>query len=205
MANSQLQAKKRNNSINPRQLRSSGKLPATLYGKEMESISIELDTKDFIATYKKDKFAVFELNVDNKNYSAVVKKVQIKPTTDAYLNVEFQHVKADVAIKMTVPVKIVGKSPAVKSGGDLVVNFSEMEIECLPANIPHSIDVDITVLVEYEDSITVSDVVYPKGVKSLETPDALVVKVSTPKTAEQIEAEEAAHAAMPQQQETQES
>lgn len=189
MATSQLNAKKRDNSVNPRQLRSAGKLPATIYGKGMESVSLEMDMKEFIATYKKDKYAIFDLNVDNKNFKAVVKKVQMKPTTDNILNVEFLQIKEDSSIKMTIPVKTVGESPAAKAGGNLTVMLNEMEVECLPANIPQSIDIDISKLENYEDSITAGQISYPQGVTSTLDPEMIVAKVSAPKAAATEEAE----------------
>lgn len=197
MSKAQLKAKKRSDSLNPRQLRAEGKLPATIYGKGIESVSIELDTKEFYSVYKKDKTAIFELKVDKNTYSTVVKRVQMKPQTDNLLNVEFQNITAGAKVKMTVPVEIIGISPAVKAGGELIVTMTEMEIECDPSAIPHSIDVDISKLENFEDSLTVAQLSYPEGVKSLASTEAYVVKVATPKTEEQLEAEEAKHAEMP--------
>ena len=192
MSKSQLTAKTRNNSLNPRQLRSSGKLPATLYGKGMDSVSLELDSKEFATTYKKDKNAIFELKVDKEIYSTIVKKVQVKAINDNLLNVEFQHIRADEAIRITVAIKFVGESPAVKAGGDLITNITEMEVECLPADIPSAIEIDLSKLKNLEDTITVADVSYPKGVKPIENSKTFIVKVATPKSLEQLAAEEAA-------------
>lgn len=187
MAKSQLTAKKRNNSLNPRQLRSSGKVPATLYGRGMESISIEVDTKEFTNTYKKDKYAIFELNIENKTFNSIVKKVQKKPTGDNVLNIEFLHIREDETVKITVPIKITGESPAVKAGAELSVNLTEMEVECLPADMPNAIELDISKLENYEDFITVEQINYPEGVKSLLNPDVAVVRASVPKAPEETE------------------
>lgn len=188
MSKSQLAAEKRNNDLNPRQLRSSGKVPATLYGKGMDSISLELDLKNFANAYKKDKNAIFELRVDNQAFSTIVKRVQVQYTNDSILNVEFQQIRENEVVRMTVPIEILGKSPAVVAGGDLIINYTEMEVECLPADIPHSIKIDISGLEKLEDSITVSEVNYPKGVRSIETADDIVVKVAAPKVVKEEEA-----------------
>lgn len=192
MSRSTLTAENRNEKLNPRQLRSTGKVPATLYGKGMESLSIELDLKEFVTTYKKDRNAIFELKVGKSVYNTVVKKVQVLASKDTVLNIEFQNIRADEPVRMTVPVKFVGVSPAVKAGAELIVNLTEMEIECLPADIPSVIEVDIAPLAEVDDFITVAQVKYAQGIKPIEAKDTPVVKASTPKTAEEIEAELAA-------------
>lgn len=193
MAKSQVIAQKRNASLNPRQLRATGKVPATLYGKGLDqSISLELDCKSFMSTYKKDKNALLELQVEDKIYNALVRKVQVKALNDAVQNIEFMMIRADHTLKVVVPVEFKGKSAAVTAGGELSINLTQMHVECFPADIPHSIEVDISQLKEIEDIITVADVTYPKGVKPAEVPGMLIVKAVLPKTAEQIEAELAA-------------
>ena len=185
MSKGNLNTTKRDFSINPRKLRRSGKVPATLYGKGMESISMEFDINEFVSIYKKDKNAIFEIKANKETFTAIVKKVQIKPVNDKILHVEFQKISADALIKITVAVEIIGESPAIKAGGDMMVSFAEMEVECLPADIPSSIKVDISGIENLEDSILVSEVNYPKGVRPLVDTNAIVVKVSAPKAAEE--------------------
>ncbi len=195
MSKSALTAKKRDNSKNPRQLRSSGKLPATLYGKDTESISLELDAKEFAIAYKKDKNAIFTLSIDKDSYDSIVKKVQRETLKDSLLNVEFQRIRSDATVKMIVPLEIVGVSPAVKAGGTLSSDLTEIEVECLPANIPSIIQVDISVLENLDESITLADVKYPQGVQPTGTPETPVLRVSAPTSAEpEVSEEEGAEA-----------
>jgi large subunit ribosomal protein L25 len=184
MSKNKLAAQKRENSLTPNQLRRSGKIPATLYGQGMESISIEMDGKTFATSYKKDKNAIFELAIDKEKFDSLVKKVQYSNVKLDILNVEFQRVKSDVKMRMVVPVEFVGTSPAAKSGGSLVQNMSEIEVECLPANIPHSIKVDISTLVNLEDAITLGQVKFSEGVKATHSKDSIVVKVTASSTVE---------------------
>ncbi len=75
---------------NPRQLRAEGLLPATVYGKGMESVSIQLNSKDFVQAYKKNKEATFELTVGKKSYKTVAQSVQKNYATNETQNVEFK-------------------------------------------------------------------------------------------------------------------
>jgi len=80
----------KNEELNPRQLRATGKLPATIYGKGVDSVSVQLDAHDFVLAHKKNKTAVFELSLGNKKYNAVVQNVQKNYATNQELNVEFK-------------------------------------------------------------------------------------------------------------------
>jgi large subunit ribosomal protein L25 len=177
-----INAKKRDTSLNPRQVRAEGLVPATIYGSGMDSVSIQLDAKEFILAYRKDKNAIFELKVDKETYKAIVKKVQVESISDKVLNIEFQRIKADQKIKVVVPLEVFGESAAVKAGGSLVSNISVVEVECLPSNIPATIKVDISKLVEMEDSLTVQQIEFPKGVQPTGNTETVAVKVAAPKT-----------------------
>ena len=84
------EAEAKNEELNPRQLRASGKLPATIYGKGMDSVSIQLDAHTFLNTYKNNKEAVYELSLAGKKYNAVVQNLQRNYATNQELNVEFK-------------------------------------------------------------------------------------------------------------------
>lgn len=85
-----IEAQLRDESKNPRQIRQSGFLPATVYGKGVDSISIQLETKPFLYDYAKDTEAVFELNVDKKSYKTIVANLEKNYSTKEYMNVEFK-------------------------------------------------------------------------------------------------------------------
>lgn len=85
-----LNAEKRSEDKNPRQLRAEGLLPATVYGKGMDSISIQLNSKEFTQAYKKNNNATFELTVDKKAYTTIAQAVQKNYATNETQNVEFK-------------------------------------------------------------------------------------------------------------------
>ncbi len=84
-----INAEKRDEAKNPRQVRAEGKLTATVYGKAQDSVSIELNEKDFMYQYNKDKEATFEINVDKKSYNVKVKDLQKNYRTGENLNIQF--------------------------------------------------------------------------------------------------------------------
>ncbi len=176
-----INAKKRDTSLNPRQVRAEGHVPATIYGAGMKSVSIQLDAKGFGIEYKKDKNAIFELKIDKETYKAIVKNVQIDYISNKILNVEFQQIKSDQKVKVVVPVEVYGDSAAVKAGGLLGINTSEIEVECLPSNIPATIKIDISTLDNYEDSLNIQQITFPEGVQPIGNLEAIVVKIAAPK------------------------
>lgn len=176
-----INAKKRDTSLNPRQVRAEGLVTATIYGSGMESVSIQLDTKEFVTEYRKDKNAIFELKVDKETYKAIVKKVQIDHVSNKVLNIEFQKINPDKKVRIVVPFQTAGDSAAVKAGGILVTNISEIEVECLPADIPSVIKVDVARLENYGDSLSVQQIEFPEGVQPLGSMENIVVKVAAPK------------------------
>jgi len=187
--NINISVEKRDFSVNTRQLRASGKTPATVYGHNFKNLSIQLDAKSFINIYKKDRTAIFDLHLEGETYKALVKKVQYDNISSEIFNIEFNTVKADEKVKITVPVEIIGESPAAKAGGIVWNPITEVEVECLPKDIPTSVKVDISKLENIEDAFRVGEIKYPAGVNAASGYESVVVKIN-PKTVESIKAPE---------------
>ncbi len=85
-----LDIEKRDESKNPRELRSQGFIPGTIYGKGVDSISVQVEKRYFVNTYKKSPDAVFEINIDNKSYSTNIVNIQKNYATNDNLNIEFK-------------------------------------------------------------------------------------------------------------------
>lgn len=178
-----VKANKRDTELNPRQIRAEGLVTATIYGKGMESVSIQIDSKEFITNYRKDKNAIFQLKIEKETYKAIVKNVQTEAISGKVLNVEFQRILDDQKVKVIVPVETTGTSEAVKAGGLLSFNVSEIEVECLPSSIPSAVKVDISKLANFGESLSVQDIDFPKGVQAVGSMENVVVKVNAPKAA----------------------
>jgi len=185
MVNTKIKMSKRDFSKNPRRLRAEGKIPATIYGHNFDSISVEVDAKSFTLAFKADKTSILELVSDKETYSVLVKNAHQHPTKDDVLNIEFYRVKTDEKLKVNVPIVFINEAPGVKTeGGVLLHNIDDIDVECLPKDIPHKIEIDLSVLEKLEDTITIADLKLPKGVTALQTQDTVLVKVTSPKAQE---------------------
>jgi large subunit ribosomal protein L25 len=173
-----IKAESRDLSLSGKQLRAAGKIPATIYGHGFDSVSIQIDLKAFLNAYKGDKTSIYELSVDKESYSALVKNVQANSVNDNILNIEFYRIKTDEKLKIAVPVVIVGEPKVAKSDGILWNPLSEIEVECLPMNIPTNIQVDVSGLENLDDAITVGDIKLPTGVTAISAVDTLVARIN---------------------------
>lgn len=166
----------------PNQLRRTGKIPATLYGPGTASENVQVDEREFsrlpVAAYSH----VIELDTGKGSVSALIRHVQRSHTSNEVLNVEFYRVAADRKITVTVPLKFVGHSPAVTLGGAVQEQFTEAEIECLPGDIPDSIEVDMANITEIDHGIHFGELKLPKGVSILNPAEEVIVRVVAKKT-----------------------
>ena len=157
-------------------LRRNGQLPAVLYGADNESQPISVDARSFGKVLKEaGESTLVELVVDGKKHNVLIHDVQVDPLTDAPVHADFLSVRMDKEIHAKIPFEFIGESPAVKGeSGILVKVMHELEVEADPMNLPHNIEVDISMLAALGDKIHASDLALPSGIK-LVTPDEEVV------------------------------
>lgn len=174
-----------------KKLRKRGLIPAILYGGSAGTVPIVLERGEVIRKISERdlEHTVYSLKLDGKEYDVLVKDIQIDPITDEVLHVDLFEIERGKAITVEVPIVLVGKDvcKGIKMGGILEQHLWSIEVECLPRNIPDSIEVDISDL-GVGDSIHVEDLKLPEGVRVLEDPEATVVVIAEP-------VEEAAEAA----------
>ncbi|MDD3149745.1 MAG: 50S ribosomal protein L25 [Candidatus Gastranaerophilales bacterium] len=175
-----LDIEKRDENLNPRQLRSEGKVPATVYGADFEATSIQLDSKKFQTVYSLNPNSLYELKNGKSLWKAIVKDAQINATTNELLNIEFQKVVEDKKVRLKAPLVPFGVSEAVKMGASLRLPITELLVECLPKDIPSEIKFDISPLVSFDDRLTVQDIQYPEGVSPVSA-NVVVAKVKVPR------------------------
>lgn len=161
----------------PNQLRRVGKIPATLYGPESKSATLQIDAMEFTRLPAAAYSHVIELGTPEGAVNALIRQVQRKHVSNEILNVEFYRVAKDRKLTVTVPLKFIGVSPAVGKGGLLVEMFQTADLECLPSDIPDFIEVDISKIEEIDHGLHFSDLKLPAGVKVLNPPEELVARV----------------------------
>lgn len=185
-----------------RRIRRSGMVPAVLYGEGAESVSLTLDKKDVIKILKSEsgENTLFRISLAGAEKDAMIKSVQIDPTTDEILHADLIRIAMDKAIRVMVPLEVTGEAYGVKTEGGFVDFMTrEVEVECLPAAIPERLVVDISGL-HLHQSLKVGEVPLPEGVKLISEPTAVAVLIQVPheEKVEEKPAEEAvAEAAAP--------
>jgi len=181
-----------------RRFRRGGMVPAVLYGEGAESVSLALDKKDIIRILKSEtgENTLFRIALAGGEKDAMIKEVQIDPTTDEILHADLIRIAMDKAIRVMVPLEVTGEAYGVKTEGGFVDFMTrEVEVECLPAAIPERLVVDITGL-HLHQSLKIGEVPLPEGVKLISEPGAVAVLIQVPHE-EKVEAkpeEEAAAA-----------
>lgn len=178
-----------------RALRRDEQLPAVLYGPSKKTISLTIQTKDLERALKDAPVGqlLFNLKIDGVDTSdrpAMIKELQIHPVSQAYLHADFYEVDMDRKIRVRVPVVTTGKAAGVELGGLLQIVRRELEVLCLPMEIPEVVELDITEL-GIGDSIHVEDIELAGDVEIMADVNFTVLTVSSPKIEEEPEEEEA--------------
>jgi len=178
-----------------RVLRREGRIPAILYGSATDPVLLSVDIKDLEQAFKTTASSQALLNLvvhDSETYSksVMVKELQTHPTTEAFLHADFYEIDMDSKITVNVPILTVGKSKGVEEGGLLQSIRRELEITCLPNQIPAAIEVDVTDLV-IGDSLHVKSIPLPEGIElQTETDFTVLTVVSAKVEIEEPEVEE---------------
>lgn len=166
-------------------LRKSGKLPANIFGKNIESSAILVDYKEFSEVFEK---AGETQIIDLSGKPVLVSNAQVDPVSGMYLHVDFRQVDLKEKIEAAVPVEVEGESPAEKQNlGTVVQQLHEIEVEALPADLPEKIIVDATLLTEVDQVIYVKDLKVSKDVEIKTDLESIVVKVEPPQKEEVVE------------------
>lgn len=188
-----------------RRTRVAGRIPGVVYGAGKPTVPISLDRKALADLFREGagENAVFLLKLAGSDQSrhAMIRELQRDPVSRKPLHIDFVRVLMDVKVSVEVPIEIVGVARGVKTdGGILDVVTREIEIECLPSNIPAHIAVDVSEL-GIGDAIRVSDLPPIEGVRIVDNPEKVVVHVAHPTREEEpvaVAAEGAAEPAEPE-------
>jgi large subunit ribosomal protein L25 len=186
-ADKQVEAKPRQSGTknDARRLRKSGLVPAVLYGAGLAPKTVVVDPKQIrrILNSETGHNSIFDLNVagDSDSGKAMIVDWQFEPIKGALLHVDLKRIAMDQILRVSVPIVLKGEAPGVKlQGGILEQVLREVEIECLPADIPGHLDADVSNL-NFGDSIRVADLPHDDKVKVLTDPNQTVVHVTAVK------------------------
>ncbi len=154
-----------------RRLRLQGKVPAIIYGGGREPRSLSFDHNKLLRQMDNEAFysSILNVKVGDNSQAAIVKDVQRHPAKRQVLHIDLQRILEDEEIRMNIPLHFLGeeKAPGIKAGGSVARLMSEVEITCLPRNLPEYLEVDISRM-ELDDMLHLSDLKVPEGVEIVE-------------------------------------
>ncbi|MDC6270549.1 50S ribosomal protein L25/general stress protein Ctc [Lysinibacillus fusiformis] len=169
------------------QLRKGGAIPAVIYGYKLDSTPISISAKEFKKSIQKNgQNSVFSLDLEGKKVNVVVSEVQQCSLKDEVNHVDFLAINMAEELEADVPIKLVGQSVGVSEGGILMQPNLELKVKVKPAELPDSIEVDISSL-KVGESLTVAEIRSQTPVEVISEDDYLLVTIVAPVSAEQEE------------------
>lgn len=175
-----------------KKLRDDGFLPAHVFGKGLETEHVTVSTKEFIEVFRKvGETGLIDLRIGAEKVRPVlIREVQHDPIKGEILNIDFYQVNLKEKVKVPVPIILIGEeAESVKMGENVVLqNISEIEVEALPADLIENIEVDITVLKNLDDAITVSQLNFDRDKLTVEVDSEEVVVKLAPAVTEEMKA-----------------
>jgi large subunit ribosomal protein L25 len=177
-----------------RRLRHANKVPGVIYGGSAPATAIEVDHNPLFHSLRKEKFhaSILDMELDGASEQVLLRDFQMHPYRPQLLHVDFQRISADKPIHVRVPLHFVGQenSPAVKQSGAIIGHvLQEVDIACLPKDLPEFIEIDLSSLTA-QDTVKVRDLKLPDGVKALlkgkENPVVVSVTIAGAQVEEEV-------------------
>jgi len=193
-----LSVRKRDPKTKAKKLRAEKLVPGVLYGRGVEAVNLAVPYLEFARTLKAaGESTLVDAELEGgKTVKVLIKDYQADPLSGEYVHFDLYQVDLTKKLRVDIVLNFVGEAPAVKElGGSLIKSIDRLSVECLPSDLVHSIDVDVTGLKTFEDKIHVKDILPPKGLHVLDNPDAVVATAEAPMTEEQFKKLEEAGAA----------
>ncbi|MDC0115633.1 50S ribosomal protein L25/general stress protein Ctc [Methylophilaceae bacterium] len=171
-----------------RRLRHAGKTPGVLYGGDKEATSLEIDSKELFMQFRHEAFhaSILTLNLAGKKEAVILRDFQMHPVRNNIVHIDFQRINENEKISVKVPFHFINEetAPGVKLEGGLISHImTEIDISCLPKDLPQYIEVDMSAL-SIGDSIHLSEVKVPEGVELTtlsDENDPAITSISKPK------------------------
>ena len=171
-------------------LRRQGITPVHVFGNGIESLALQCDTATLQRVLSQTgQTRVINLKIDGENTPRTVmaRETQQNILKGNLLHVDFYQVKMTEVIDVDVPIVLIGEAPALRNKENMLSQeLNELSIQCLPADIPNSIEVDVSSLTEPDQTIRVSDIVPGKGVTIVNDPEVMVARITVEREVEEI-------------------
>jgi len=184
-----------------RRLASEGKIPAVLYGHDRSTTVLAVDRHDFelLMSHHAAGSTIVSLTIEGEKrpVNAVIKEVQHSPVKGNILHVDFQVIRMDEVINVTMAIRYVGDPAGVKAGGVLTENVHAVNVQAKPKDLVEAIDVDVSAL-EIGESLRLGDVEVPKGMKVLDDAEEILCSVLPPAVVVEVEVEAVEEEAEPE-------
>lgn len=162
-------------------LRRQGITPAHLFGHGIESVALQCDTarlRRVLAEAGRTSLISLKLDNERRPRNAVVREVQTEPRTGELIHVDFYQVQMAEKVKVEVPIVLAGEAPALKSKENMLAQeLGTLTVECLPAKIPASAELDISTLTEPGQTVRVKDIELDEEITVLNDPELVVVRI----------------------------
>lgn len=168
-------------------LRRTGIVPVHVFGHGITSMSLQVEEKTMRhVLHQAGGTSLIQMQLDGKAQNVMVRHVQRHPVTGKLIHVDLYQVRMDVKTRVRLPLIFIGESPGVKvHDGILSHQIEALQVEALPGDIPHGLEVDVSVLEELEQALYVRDIIVPDQLTVLDNPDELVIKVQPPRKVEE--------------------
>ena len=187
--NAEIRTKEEKNST----IRNSKMVPWVVYGHSQEPILLKLDGSEFLRTYRKAGTShILNLKVGKKDIEVLVHEIQRNPITEDFTHVDFYAITKGQKLTNHIPINFIGESQAKKEGAIIDEHLKEIEVRCLPRDLVDSFEVDLSVLVDFGDSVKVSDLkVDVEKFELITNIDDVIVSAQKPRAiVEEVETEE---------------
>lgn len=173
-----------------RHIRAEGYVPGVLYGRQTENTPIQIESKTLhkVLSMAGGNVLIGLQVGDNEPVPTLAREVQRDVIRNNIIHIDFLQVVMTERIAADIPLVFMGEAPATKElGGILVHGMDSVEVECLPADLPASIEVEVSSLVNFNDSLTVSHLQVPSAVTILSAPDTMMARIEAPRIVEEEE------------------
>ncbi len=171
-------------------LRDQGKVPAIVYGFDIEPINVTIDRNEIERLYvNAGESTVIDLKVGDETYNVLIQDIQRHALTGFIVHTDFRKIDMSKQVEAAIIISLIGESAAVKeAGGTLIQSLDAVDVKALPNALVRELELDISALATFDDVLRVSDLTFPEGMEVITVPERSIATVQPPRTQEEMDA-----------------